>query len=55
MKILQLLLVVLLAFSTLAVKPPTPLCRPSPISEQIPITVGEEVKFDLENVFSGTF
>jgi hypothetical protein len=47
-----LVLTVLLAVS-LAVKPPSPVCRVSPLPSQIPITIGEELRFDLEDVFSG--
>ena len=51
MKILLALL--LLALAVNAVRPPTPLCRSVPLPPQIPITVGENMRFDLEEVFSG--
>jgi hypothetical protein len=50
MKILALILLISVAF---AIKPPSPVCRVSPLSSQIPVTVGEELRFDLEAVFSG--
>jgi hypothetical protein len=53
MKTAQILLLLALSLVLLAVRPPTPLCRVSPLPAQIPITVGEELRFDLEDVFSG--
>ena len=53
MKILVALL--LLTGIVLAVRPPAPLCRAVPLPEQLPVTIGEEMRFDLEDVFSGTF
>lgn len=42
------LLVLALLVGVLAVRPPTPLCRVSPLPSQIPVTVGEQLRFDLE-------
>lgn len=50
MKILVIFLLAVIAFT---VRPPSTTCRVSPLPSQIPITVGEELKYDLEGVFSG--
>ena len=50
MKILILLLLAVLAAS---VRPPSPLCRSIPLPPQLPVSIGERYRFDLEDVFSG--
>ena len=52
MKIL-LFVVLLVGAAALAPRPPKPFCRNIPLPSLIPVTVGEETEFDLENVFSG--
>lgn len=51
--ILQVFLLIALSIPLLAIRPPSPLCRTSPIPSQIPMSIGEEVRFDLDRVFSG--
>lgn len=46
MKIL-LAILLLSAIGIQAVRPPSALCRTSPLPTQIPISVGEELRFDL--------
>ena len=50
---MKILVLFLLAVIALTVRPPTPTCRVSPLPSHIPITVGEELKYDLEGVFNG--
>lgn len=52
--LLQAVLILGMLGVVMGVKPPTAICRSSPLPSQIPITVGEELRFDLEDVFSGT-
>ena len=51
--ILQVFLLIALSIPLLSIRPPSPLCRTNPIPSQIPISIGEEVRFDLGHVFSG--
>lgn len=44
---MKILALVLLVAISLAVKPPAPVCRTSPLPSQIPITIGEQLRFDL--------
>lgn len=36
-----------------AVNPPSPVCRKAPLPTTIPVSVGETVRFDLEDIFDG--
>jgi hypothetical protein len=46
---MKLIVLALLALTlqVIAIRPPTPLCRVSPLPSQIPVTVGEQLRFDL--------
>lgn len=44
---MKIYLLIVILTVTLAVKPPTPICRVSPLPSQIPLTIGEEMRFDL--------
>jgi hypothetical protein len=44
---MKIFLLILILVVGLAVKPPTPICRVSPLPSQIPISIGEELRFDL--------
>lgn len=53
MKNIAFLILTLLLLSANSVKPPSPVCRTTPLPSVIPISIGETVKFDLEDIFSG--
>jgi hypothetical protein len=42
-----LVAIVLIAVSCVSVRPPAPVCRPSPLPSIIPVSIGETVRFDL--------
>lgn len=52
-KITFLLALLLLAVSS--VRPPTPVCRTSPLPSIIPVSIGETARLDLEYLFDGKF
>jgi hypothetical protein len=55
MHIIKILPVLVLLLATVqAVRPPAPLCRSVPLPPLIPISVGEERRIDLQNVFAGS-
>lgn len=51
----KILVFALLLIAVACVRPPAPVCRPSPLPSVIPVSIGETVKFDLENLFDGTY
>ncbi len=52
-----LTLLVLLSFTAAQenVEPLVPICVTAPVADLLPISVGETLAFDLENIFYGTF
>lgn len=49
----RLTVLAILLIVVLSLKPPTPYCRTSPLPSKLPISVGEKVSFNLEDLFSG--
>lgn len=44
----------LLLATVISVDPPAPVCRVTPLPTTIPVSVGETVRLDLEEIFDGT-
>lgn len=49
----KLIVVIMLVLVTNCARPPTPVCRTSPLPSVIPVSIGETVRWDLENLFDG--
>lgn len=50
----KILLLTLFVLALNCGRPPAPVCRPSPLPSVIPVSIGETVRIDLENLFDGT-